>query len=503
MQRRILTLVSISLLLLSIINWGCSKLDTTDIGSDLLPPVDNVKTFDTLLTINTTQGISNDTQIVNRSNDQALGAINNDPLFGKTNAHIFMQLKPRFYPFYLGNIKDTLTGYGAGLDSVVLCLKYKGFWGDSTLPVHLEVRQINDKMFNDSAYKSNFVNLQPGVTGPVLGSKDVDVRTMGTYIKYNNGRDSVNNQIRIKITNTAFANLLYGRDSIATNFSNNAFFSDSIYRNFYNGLAVIANGAGNGLIYVNIADTSTKLEIHFKRRNNGKVDSIYNSLVLNADFFGSPTKAPSATVNNIVRARSGPVLSPAPSDLYLQTAPGTYVNLNIPALSTLSNRIIHRAEIIIEQVPTDIVLDGKLTAPNFLYLDLKDTGTANNFKPIYFDLSPNTYYEPDYKNPGIPYFPTGGIDYQYFGGYRREKIDNTGNQIKYYNFNISRYVQQIVTKHTPNYNLRLYAPFNLLYSQHSTTYIPFSNNIAFGRVRLGSGTNSTYKMRLRIVYSKL
>ena len=103
----------------------------------------------------------------------------------------------------------------------------------------------------------------------------------------------------------------------------------------------------------------------------------------------------------------------------------------------------------------------------------------------------------------IPYIASQ-INFQYFGGYRRTKKDPlTGLDIKYYNFNISRYVQQIVTDHTKSYDLRVYAPFNFNYPQYSTTFIPFGNNIAFGRVKIGSGANPNYKMRLRIVYSKL
>ena len=506
MQRRILSLAITGAFLFAVINWNCSKLDTTNIGSDLLPAVDNVTTFDTLLTINTTQGIFNDTTRMSRGNDHALGVISNDPIFGTTNADIFLQLKPPFYPYYFGNAKDTLglingVNYGAGLDSIVLCLSYKGFWGDTNQLVHLDVREVADVSpfnFRDSVYLSKTLNYSPPVAGTILGSTNVDARTLRNYTKYANGRDSANNQIRIKLS-PSWAATLFGRDSIKANGLNNAYYNDSVYRRFYNGLAVIAT-TGNGLLYINLADTATKLEVHFRRRNV-TLDSVYYSFKLNSNDFGNGVNPPSATANHIVRNRPGTIASPASTDLYLQTTSGTYVNLSIPALSTLSNRIIHRAEIIIEQIPGNTVTDGYFSAPNFLYLDLKDTTVTANWKPIYLDLSPNYLYDPDYRN-GVPYFPTNGVDYQYFGGYRRDKTDALGTR-KYYNFNISRYVQQLVTKHTPNYNMRLYAPFNLLYSQYSTSYIPYSNNIAYGRVKVGSGTNPNYKLRLRIVYSKL
>ena len=432
MQKRILVTAVIAIFSISFFNWGCSKLDTTDIGSDLLPPVDNVKTFDTLLPIITTQALFNDTTVVSRFSDHILGFISNDPLFGRTNADIYLQLKPGFYPYYYGNAGDTTNIPGTGLDSIVLCLNYKGFWGDSSMPIGLEVREVFDPKFRDSVYDNKTINYSPTSTGGVIGSASVNVLTIGKYIKFNNRRDSVKNQIRIKL-NPAWATQFFNRDSTRANLSNNAYYSDSAFRKLYNGLAIKTTGTGNGLIYVNLADTATKLEVHFKRRNNGPIDSAYVSLRLNTIGFPSSTAPPpSNTVNHIVRNRSGaPMLSPTSNELYIQATPGTYINLKIPDLSTLSNRVIHRAEIIIEQIPTNPVYDKMFTAPNFLYLDLKDTGTANRWKPVYFDMSPTQSYDPDYRS-GLPYFPTNGVDFFYFGGFRRDKTDLFGNPINFY-----------------------------------------------------------------------
>jgi len=499
-QRRILPSAVIAFILLSFFTWNCTKLDTTVIGSDLLPPVDNIHTFDTVLNINTSQGIFIDTTSIYRTDDHALGKISTDPLFGTTVANVYMQLKPTFYPFYFGNEGDTLYTHGAGLDSVVLCINYKAFWGDSTVPINLEVREVTDQKFRDSVYIAKKLDYQPN-TGTVLGSTIVDVRRLGDTVKYTNKRDYSLNQIRIKLSNLnagSWADLLYKNDTLP----GHAFRTDSLYREFYHGLAVIAT-TGNGLIYTNLADTSTKIEVHFRRKNKGKMDTLYNSFKLNPTFAGSSTIAPSNTANNIIRNRAGArVSSPTADELFIQTTPGTYVNLNIPGLSTLSNRIIHRAEIIIEQIPTDPILDEILSAPHFLYIDLKDTSTTAKWKPVYFDLSPNITYDPDFKS-GFPYFPTSGVDYSYFGGFRKDKKDVFGNPIHYYNFNISRYVQHIVTDHYPNYELRLYAPYSFSYPQYAGEIIPYSNNVAQGRVRVGSGTNANYKLRLRIVYSKI
>lgn len=248
LQKRILFAGLTAISFFAFLNWNCTKLDTTKIGSDLIPAVDNVHTFDTTLDAISTQGLFLDSTYIFRTEDYALGSINNDPLFGLTTANVFLQLKPPFFPYYIGDVKDTLTGAGVGLDSIVLCFKYKGFWGDSTLPIHLDVREVTEPVFRDSVYKDNPTVYQPAYSGASLGTVDVDVRKLGNYVKFTNRRDSVNYQIRIKL-NQAWAQALFNRDSIQANSSNNAFYNDSIYRRFYNGLAVLASG-GNGLMYV-------------------------------------------------------------------------------------------------------------------------------------------------------------------------------------------------------------------------------------------------------------
>jgi hypothetical protein len=200
------------------------------------------------------------------------------------------------------------------------------------------------------------------------------------------------------------------------------------------------------------------------------------------------------------------IATPEPDALYLQTSPGTFALLNIPALSSLNNRIIHRAEITIEQIPSSnpvaVALDNILLPPSYLYLDLKDTGTVNTYgyKPIYKDLNPNSFYNPDNNVSFLPPNGVNGIDFGYFGGYLRKKTDQLGNTVHYYTFNISRYVQDIVTRGNYNFPLRIYAPYNLNYYGFP---FPFRNSLANGRIKVGNGNNANYKMRLRIVYSKI
>ena len=505
LKRRILPTLIFTLFSFLFFTWSCSKLDTTSLGAEVLPVVDNVNTFADTLNILTTQGVFNpDTTALARTGNFVFG-YNNDPLFGTTRAGIYFQMKPTFFPFYFGAYNDTLNGFGAGLDSVVLCLSYKGFYGDSSTPLHVEVREVTDAGFRDSVYNTRNVNYQP-VTGQILGTADINVARLGDIVHYTNGKDSSFNQVRINLSAPVWKAFLYSCDTLNTGPFRHAFKSDSTYRNAFNGLAVTftQGSLGNELIYTSLSDVSSKLEVHFRRRNNGKVDTIYNALVLNSDKFGTVYNNSSAVANYIQRNRPG--LPNGNQEIFLQTSPGTFANLSIPALSTMPNRIIHRAELIVTQIP-EIPQSPFFKSPSFLYLDLQDSITPNKWKPIYHDLNPTATYDPDFLNPlAIPFYPSSnvGIDYLYFGCYKKNKPDQFGNPVDYYNMNITRYVQDIVTLHHFNYKMRLYAPNKLIYPQYSPAYIAFGNSLAFGRVKVGGGGNTNgYKMMLRVVYSKL
>lgn len=478
--------------------FGCTKLDTTSLGSDLVPIVDNINTFADTLSINASQGIFDDSTKVRRTENHVLGFISNDPLFGKTTANIYLQLKPAFYPYHFGNSGDSINVPGTGLDSVVLCLAYKGAWGDSSVPQQIEVRELSDNNFRDSINILRSVKYQPQSLSAPIGSATVDIRNFKNKVVFANKKDSTQNQLRIKITNSAFLTALFNRDT-TTNTAKNAFRNDSLFRRFYNGLAITAGGMGNTLMYFNLTDPNTRLEIHYRKKNtSGAIDTVYSSFRLSHQLTDIPL---SSTANSIVRNYAGtPVLSPGNDALYLQTAPGTYANLNIPGLTGMPNRIIHRAQITIEQIPGNPFTDSAFSPPPYMYLDLKDTGAANKWKPIYFDLNPSISYDPDNRNA---FFPIGGIDLDYFGGIARKKRDNFGNTITYYDFNITRYVQQIVTRQSANYPIRIFPAYNFSYPQYSENLISFFNPIAFGRIKVGSGSHPTRKMKLIIIYSKL
>ena len=145
------TLISaslISFLFLFILISGCTKIDNTNIGADLLPAVDNVNTFDTVLDViaNNFDSVLTDCTKIYPSDDHVLGTINNDPYFGTTIASIFTELKPDFFPYTLPASFANIS-----LDSIVLVLSYKRGYGDTTVPQKVNVYQAGPDFKFDSS----------------------------------------------------------------------------------------------------------------------------------------------------------------------------------------------------------------------------------------------------------------------------------------------------------------------------------------------------------------
>jgi Domain of unknown function (DUF4270) len=278
-------------ILITIVGIGCTKLDTTTQGADILI-VDNINTFEDTMYVTSNQGIfMNDSTLVRKNENHIIGRIDNDPFFGKTEAAVYVQFKPTFYPFYFGNAGDTVkngtsgnTSLSAGFDSAFICLSYKGAWGDtsgSNINQDFQVRTIlNDdfRIKTDTVRKLNY-QLTSTSLGPVVSLPTIITpKSIAAYTKLNKGlfKDSINNQIRIKL-NPAFAAAIFnGQDSTSTGV-NNGFYNDSLFRRNFNGFAITSTGAGNTLFYVNLAEAKSRLEFHFHKIKAGVKDTVVQS----------------------------------------------------------------------------------------------------------------------------------------------------------------------------------------------------------------------------------
>ena len=480
----------------AIVFSACRKInESTELGGDLIPAVDNINTFDTLINVlgyNDTFGLSNDSQYLARSEEHFLGLINNDPFFGKTDARIFFELKPSFYPQYPFNRRDSIK-----IDSIVVVLNYIETYGDTNIAQSLKVYEIdNSNNFRyDSSYLVRKENVTYNTSFPLsLPGQLFFPRNLNDSVKV--FRDTTRNQLRIRL-DTNFARRLFNYDTT------NAYKSDSAFRSFFRGFAIRSEGSGNAIMGFDFGGVNTKLAVYYnhpKVNGGGVRDTTVNYFYftqlsaaanyVKRDYNGYPSLA---SLNN------GTAPDPI---LFIQNSPGTYANIKLAGLNTISNRVVHRAELIVEQLYD--ISDSLFNPPEILYLDAFDNTITSNkkFRAIPYDLRFSNFGEPDFLNP------------PQFGVIPIISTDASGNKIRIWKFNISRYVQHVFTNTMPAYDLRLYAPFTVSNkflipapTNDPSSIFNLNPTIAKGRIRLigntGPADNNPRRMRLRIVYSKL
>jgi hypothetical protein len=469
---------------------SCKKLnESTAIGGGLIPAVDNITTFDTILTVeafNDTVSFLTDTIRYSSAYTNFVGQVNADPLFGKTDAKIFLELLPPSTRYTFISKPDSLH-----IDSVVLVLDYVETWGDTLAPQTLNVYEIAQGTdFADTIYpirKNNYPK------AGLLGSRTVQPFLLNDSIKVY--QDTTANQLRIRLDD-AFGQRLLGYDT-TSNPLKNAYYSDSVFRKFFAGFAIESTG-GDGLMGFNLEGENTKLAIYYKDDNNDAPIANWDTAVAYFRFADNP----GATANYVIRDISGTPFAASiggttPDDLvYIQNTPGSFATLKIPALAGLNNRIVHRAELIMEQV-----YDAKdvLYTPVNLYLDAHDP-VIPGFRTIPYDVT---------------FDASGNSNLADFGIAPIDTKDPNGNIVKSWRFNLTRYVQHVVNDTEPVYELRVSSPtvINEWYGtgviSASSSKVPFGVNSTMGkgRVRLagntGPGDTNPQKMRLRIVYSKI
>lgn len=456
---------------------SCQKVNlATELGGDLIPVVDNVNTFDTFLTVQTFNypfAISQDSSRSVSSDIHYLGAVTNDPLFGQTKASLFMQLLPTTLkkPFAFSNPNDIIA-----LDSVVLVLSHRNFWGDTTQQQQVQVYELgrNNDFRSDSAYQINTSNLTYSTV--LSGVKTFLPLNLNDSLSL--FRERAASQLRIRLDNN-FGDRLLRFDSTAV------YGTDSAFNANFKGFALVPGNSGNGLAGFSLTDTNTKLAVYYRYTKSGAADTAVTYFRFSAN---------AANANYIQRNYSGSEFAQVAGDqvadplVYIQNAPGTYARVVVPGLAGLSNSVVHRAELQVQQVRDPFA--SVLTSPTYLYLDA-------------FDVASNVYRT-------IPVDVTLGqgnvLNFAAFGSIGRAATDPAGATIRSWGFDVSRYVQRVVNKTLPAYEFRLYSPFITRTNfGPSTSVNSFQVNPSFaaGRVRVGGGNHPSQPMRMRVVYSRL
>lgn len=472
---------------------SCKKInEATELGGDLIPAIDNVTTFDTTLSVDAVNLLFTGIQDSTSAGPlEYLGNINNDPLFGKSEGRMYFDLMPAAIKSPFPFKKDSLVA----LDSVVLVMNYNSFYGDSTKAQQVQVFEIPTSQTFSFQEDYKITNNPVTVLGPSLGPVKTFLPSALNDSIFPLGEKAAN-QLRIPL-DKSFGQRLLNYDSL------NAYASRAAFKTFFNGFAVVPqnNGTANALIGFNVANT--KLAFYVRYKNSGKIDTSTVNFTL-----GTSSADSAAVANYISRDYTGSELATAvvgttPDNLiYIQNSPGAYAKISIPGLTGLTNRVVHLAQLTMEQVKDPLA--DIFPPPALLYLDAFDA-VKNRYRTIPFDVQLTPTGNVDIDTRVIDSTAFSLANPEQFGMQGVKRKGSTGDSVYVWQFNITRYVQNIAKGTETAQELRLYSPFSLIrsISNNIEQFISIGTNYAAGRVRLGGGNHPTQRMRLRLVYSKL
>lgn len=344
---------------------SCQKIDTTDLGVGLIPSVDNINTFDTVLDVITDNFYLPDSTSITRADNHALGYLE-DPEFGNMNASIYFDVQPTNSATYPFVNRDALKF----IDSVVLSVSYTSLYGDSNSVERIKVMEIAPTaIFQDSLYKIS--NPDFPVLPTPLGEQTVNFTTLNDPSVIRKGKDTAlvteQNLLRIKLNNS-FGQRLANYDTT------NAYKNDSSFNQSFRGFALMIDSVNSprkkALAYFGLSDNAkTRLTVYFRISNNGVLDTTYTEFVYK-NLVAKGANIVRRNIGNTNYQRNIATVSANKPKLYLQSAPGSYATVRVPGLASMTNRLVHRAELMIEKDPST---EDDLFTPPVLFLDLIST----------------------------------------------------------------------------------------------------------------------------------
>ncbi|MBK7173258.1 MAG: DUF4270 domain-containing protein [Bacteroidales bacterium] len=400
-KRFILFLLSVPVI------FSCTK-DLSEIGLDLVSPDELIKLgYSDTISISAFSVQEDSVRTYNLS--YALIGQMNDPVFGKTTADWYTQIRMAKEPTYFG---DTPV-----FDSAFLILPYLSAYGDTLSNMTLKVYELSESII-DSVHNYSNHTLTYNENVP-LGELTFTPRP--TDSAYYSGSTQAP-AIRIPL-NSAFALKVLHADT--SNLTTNTEFLE-----YFKGIAVIASpqeGANSGaIIKMKIVAGSSKIEMYY---HNETDTSTYN-FGINTDckrfnHYGHEDYQSASPM--LTQQLEGDTMLGG-QFLFMQAMGGIRVKIKFPFLNNWDDAqkvVIHDAQLILTNGSTS----STFTAPNQLALyPVADDGTLYPFQ-----------------------LPDADQGSAYFDGY----YNSTGGT---YRFRLARYVQQILNGSQKNNGLFLIIP---------------------------------------------
>lgn len=366
--------LSATFLLALLVAVGCKK-ETNTIGLGALDPdalleSGGVDTFQL-----TTFTVAEDTMPTDNQTFGILGAYH-DPKMGTFNASFYAQ-------FHLSNTISFGAGDQAIVDSVVLSLRYRGYYGELD-PQTFEVYELNDTMdVARTYYKHDVEDIKPA--NLVKPSSETQTPNPSDSVLVGSTKKPA--QLRLALDSAWAQTIMNDATS-----GNAAFTDDALFENYMKGLHVkVANanpavGKG-GVFYFNLEDNNSKITIYYHLQADP--DSTPYELVLEveddcADFNHVDIDNSGYPVANVL---SNPINGQ--TQYYAQSFQSR-AKVEFPTLNNLSKKaVIHDALLVIPIAHQTL---SSFYPSNQLSVGYKtDEGKIVGFKVIAYDDSKKSY----------------------------------------------------------------------------------------------------------------
>ncbi len=396
---------------------SCTK-NEDSIGLDFQPPSDRLGTNFSDSTEISAYSVIEDSIVTSGLSQNVVGWIN-DPFFGITQAGFATQ-------FHLPS-RDVQFSGNPVLDSVVLVISYRGFYGDTNSGVNFKVYELDESLSSSATYHQFFnVNTKQK---PLNNNPSLYYQTrISTPIM--SATDTTNAQFRIKLKTS------WGQSKIFDKSGQSELFDNTNFKEYFKGLLITAEnsiGAGH-MVYLGI-NKSTVSGIYFyyhTTESNQTFRLLVEDDCVRANKYDHKGYA-SATVQFRNQVLNHDTTLGA-QELYLQPGGGVNAYLKFPSIrEQFKDRrvIINRAE---------LVITNMLTNRNGFYCPQKITLAKNSGTGSYQFIPDDAITEGD----------------AYFGGMYNAATND-------YRFRITRYIQQLINSETPDYGLTMFISGRSIY----------------------------------------
>lgn len=431
-----------------------------------------------------------------------------DPVFGETLAGAAMVVNAPGTSAILSTTSKYRFGKNAILDSAVLILGYAKvtsgssvitpFYGDSTQTYTFTVGQMTRDLTQEHSFLSSteWGKDATEILGTLV-TNDKNQPQGAVYIKpltpfkvtdIVTGKPdtlkSVVPQLRIRLNTALIQNKIVKMDTLALDNKN-------LFNDKFRGLYVSAKASGKGgMIFFNFADTTSKLQLYYKRdgKTVGTRDTTSVSFPITQDLGRVLSYVKHTYTNPDIKAQLEDNSGKQFEKTYLQ------------ALSGLRNKISFNFD------EFNAKLGGAKVAINKAELVVDVTPEADaHFKPaprlrLYINDVAGKRIKVSDNNPGSQSNPNGdprGVSDLEFGGY----FDSVNSR---YIFTLTSYVQDLVSGKIKDYGTFL-SPAPLLYPTNASPLDPLvttaERSILVGPKK--DAAAATKRMKLNIFYTKL